>query len=313
MRSGATEAKENAIDGRRKILPSFTLLRMSLRTNQTMNTYSLSRSFGVLLALAATALRLNAADSPASAIQDNSFFIEEAYNQEAGVVQHILTLGYDYTRRGEGKNFEAAFTQEWPFLSQLHQLSYTIPFSRVSESGSSHSGLGDVMLNYRLQALFEDEETPAFAPRISLILPSGNRREGLGNGVVGYQLNLPVSKIVHDRWTVHFNAGSTIYPGMRDRNPLGFHVGASLIYAVSDTFNLMLESLGDWSETALRGGNMERDFVAFISPGARYAFNLPNAQIVVGAAVPIGLSTDAPDVGGFLYCSYESKLFGDKE
>jgi hypothetical protein len=27
---------------------------------------------------------------PAAAIQDNSFLIEEAYNQEEGVVQHIL-------------------------------------------------------------------------------------------------------------------------------------------------------------------------------------------------------------------------------
>ena len=29
---------------------------------------------------------------PAKGIQDNSFLIEEAYNQESGVVQHILNL-----------------------------------------------------------------------------------------------------------------------------------------------------------------------------------------------------------------------------
>jgi predicted mannosyl-3-phosphoglycerate phosphatase (HAD superfamily) len=31
-------------------------------------------------------------DRPAKGIQDNSFLIEEAYNQEAGVVQGIATL-----------------------------------------------------------------------------------------------------------------------------------------------------------------------------------------------------------------------------
>ena len=29
---------------------------------------------------------------PAAGLQDNSFLIEEAYNQEAGVVQHIMGL-----------------------------------------------------------------------------------------------------------------------------------------------------------------------------------------------------------------------------
>ena len=31
---------------------------------------------------------------PRRAIQDNSFFIEEAYNQEAGVVQHIFATSW---------------------------------------------------------------------------------------------------------------------------------------------------------------------------------------------------------------------------
>ncbi|MEY2601950.1 MAG: hypothetical protein QOJ36_1269, partial [Verrucomicrobiota bacterium] len=45
---------------------------------------------------------------------------------------------------------------------------------------------------------------------------------------------------------------------------------------------------------------------ALVSPGVRYAFNLPNdAQLVVGAAVPIGITPDAPDYGLFFYCSFE--------
>lgn len=286
-----------------------------------MNTpSSLFRSIcsAALLASLGGALVATAADvteKPAAAIQDNSFLVEEAYNQEPGIVQNILTMRYDVDRQrgSDDREFVAAFTQEIPVFSQLHQFSYTIPFARQSSGGSHHSGLGDVFLNYRYQALFEDDLIPAFAPRVSLVLPTGNRSEGLGNGAVGYQVNLPFSKIVHDQWTVHFNAGSTLYPGMRDRNPVSFNLGAGVIYAVTPDFNLMVETLADWIETPLRNGNMDRSFEALISPGARYAFNLPKAQIVVGAAVPVGLTHETPDIGGFLYFSYESRLWGREE
>ena len=52
--------------------------------------------------------------------------------------------------------------------------------------------------------------------------------------------------------------------------------------------------------------SVERGTTAIISPGARYAFNLPNdTQIVIGAALPIGLTSDSPDWGMFFYCSFE--------
>ena len=56
---------------------------------------------------------------PAAGVQDNSFLIEEAYNQEAGVVQHIFNL------RRQGHDWSFAFTQEWPVGSQTHQFSYS--------------------------------------------------------------------------------------------------------------------------------------------------------------------------------------------
>jgi hypothetical protein len=42
-------------------------------------------------------------------ISDNSFLIEEAYNQEPGVVQHINT----FTRQRSG-DYAYTFTQEYP-------------------------------------------------------------------------------------------------------------------------------------------------------------------------------------------------------
>src|SRR6185312_16420034 len=60
-----------------------------------------------------------ATSSLAAQIQDNSFLIEEAYNQESGVVQHISTF-----ERADGGDWAYSFTQEWPLGGIRHQLSY---------------------------------------------------------------------------------------------------------------------------------------------------------------------------------------------
>ncbi|MCU1245270.1 MAG: hypothetical protein JWN02_1180, partial [Acidobacteria bacterium] len=62
-----------------------------------------------------------------SPIQDNSFLIEEAYNQDPGVVQHIQT----FARATRGDGWVYTFTQEWPAPSLKHQLSYTLAAARI--------------------------------------------------------------------------------------------------------------------------------------------------------------------------------------
>jgi hypothetical protein len=241
----------------------------------------------------------------AKGIQDNSFFVEEAYNQEPGVVQHILNVPINFINGS--REITPSFTQEWPVFSQTHQFSYTIPYAFTEED----NGMEDMRLNYRLQALTEDEWTPAFAPRLSLVLPTGDRDKGLGTGVVGYETNLPFSKIVSDRWTLHFNAGMSVFPNAQDHHLTNYNLGASAIYAVSRDFNLMLETVAGWNEDITEGElapepTVDRATTALVSPGARYAFNLPNdAQLVVGVALPIGLTSDSPDWGMFFYCSFE--------
>jgi len=242
----------------------------------------------------------------AEGIQDNSFLIEEAYNQEPGVVQHIFNLPSFFT--GYAYEIAPSFTQEWPVFSQTHQLSYTVPFAFTNNNAN---GLPDIRLNYRLQALMEGEGLPAFAPRLTLVLPTGNKHKGFGNGRVGYETNLPFSKIVGDRWTVHFNSGMSIFPDVRGHDLINYNLGGSGIYAVTREFNLMLEIVAGWNEevdfavkTARAAVN--RTMTALISPGFRYAFNCPNdLQIVAGAAAPIGITSDSPDWGLFFYLSFE--------
>ena len=255
-----------------------------------------------------SALEKASSSRPAEAVQDNSFLIEEAYNQEPGVVQHILNIVYT-TQRQAGPDDNAwsfVFTQEWPLFSQTHQLSYTLPYTFLEEGGRATNGIEDISLNYRLQALMESETTPAFAPRLSLILPTGDADDALGDDTVGYQLNLPVSKVVTDRMTLHANAGATLLPDVDGHDLVDYNLGASAIYAVTPDFNLMLEIVAEWEEEAEDFGRTNRDAAVVVSPGFRYAFNHPgDAQTVIGLAAPIGVTETAPEFGVFIYASFE--------
>lgn len=258
--------------------------------------------------LAASSLTAHeSGDRDIDAIKDNSFLVEEAYNQEAGVVQHVLTLGHHLNRMGNEaeRDWELAFTQEWPLFSQTHQLSYTLPYSDLDHSPGPANGLGDALLHYRFQALFENEGQPALAPRFSLILPTGNSRRGLGEGKLGYQFNLPASKGISDRWAAHANIGFTTFPGLRGRDPVTPHIAGSLIYAPTRYLHCLLESFASWPEAIGDSGKTDRATEVVLSPGVRYAINWAGSQGVLGIGAPLGLTRSAPDYGFLLYLSFE--------
>ena len=255
---------------------------------------------------------------PIDVIEDNSFLIEEAYNQEPGVVQHIFTAAY--TKSGRTHGWDFSFTQEWPVFSQDHQFSYTIPSSHLVDEGSRVSGLGDILLTYRYQLLYEGDRKPAVAPHFSLILPTGNRKKGTGNNVVGYQLNLPVSKKISDQIALHFNLGATFLPHVKapvddngnsaKKSLTSANVGGSAIYALFPRFNLMLEWVGNSEQSFSDSGKRQRSFLSTMSPGFRTAIvNEDKLQIVTGAAMPIGLNRKTDNLGAFLYLSIEHDLF----
>lgn len=240
---------------------------------------------------------------PAKGIQDNSFLIEEAYNQEPGVVQHILAW------RRQGRDWLGTFTQEFPLGTQDHQFSYTLPYSFLRSGGVRATGVGDVLLNYRYQALYETSAVPAFAPRLSLILPTGNRDNGLGNGSYGFDSTLPLSKIVSDRVTLHANAGLSTLFDVNGRQPTTYRLGGSAVYAVTRDFNLLFEALGQSEAQVDIGRRIKRDNTLTLSPGSRYAFNFTDMQVVVGAAAPIVMSKQKPEFGVLVYLSVEHKIF----
>lgn len=246
------------------------------------------------------------------AIEDNSFLIEEAYNQEERVVQHISTLMY--TRKPDEAYFYT-FTQEWPAGGQLHQLSYTIPYTYIKSTKAN--GIGDIMLNYRYQLLGHDDWMAA-APRLSFILPTGSTSKGLGSGNYGLQLNLPFSKRLSNYFVAHLNAGMTAgfvsYNGPEDKTIVrlkpSYFWGGSLIWLLSSNFNLMLEYLnninGEFNYNYdLEFGQIEFSHVSIINPGLRFAININELQIVPGFCTPITISSEGSHMDVFFYLSFE--------
>jgi hypothetical protein len=243
-----------------------------------------------------------AGDDPrtVAGIADNSFLIEEAYNQEPGVVQHIATL------QRQRRDWYFAFVQEWPLATQTHQISYSVPFTWLRSDGQRTQGIGDISFNYRYQALMESATTPAFAPRLSLIVPSGSQSKGLGDGSLGVEVLLPFSKIVSDRVALHANAGVTHLFDVYGHSPTSFLLGGSAIYAVTREFNFLLEGLAEWTESVNDVRELERETTFTLNPGFRKAVNFPDdSQFVVGFATPITFSRDRTDFGLFFYLSYE--------
>ncbi len=240
-------------------------------------------------------------------IQDNSFLLEEAYNQEDGVVQHIQVL--QYMKRL--KDWQYTFTQEWPAPKQAHQLSYTLPVTHFHDNDAT--GVGDILLNYRYQAIMKDKI--ALAPRLSLILPTGDSKKGLGTDTVGYQVNIPLSVELADKFVTHWNLGATYTPRAKDStgeksNIHGFNYGASVIYLATENFNLVLEAAGTSTETAQINGIHTTESTFFINPGVRFAINFKSGlQIVPGFSVPIGLGPSGGEYGGLVYLSFEHPLF----
>lgn len=252
-------------------------------------------------------LLLTFAASPLAAdgISDNSFFIEEAYNQEPRVVQHIGNLVFADLDEPDGWTF--AFTQEWPAPGQRHQLSYTLPFIHPGSPG--RSGDGDVLLNYRYQ--LEGTDATAIAPRVSLIVPTGDEDDGLGDGSWGLQLNLPVSHQANERWVLHGNVGATWLadakaPFARDGESLvSPFAGGSAIFLARPTFNLMFETLFTYESSIGPGNSVERNWTGVVSPGLRWAINRDDLQIVPGIALPVIVGDGEATVGAFFYLSFE--------
>lgn len=223
-------------------------------------------------------------------ISDNSFLLEEAYNQEARVVQHVATA------MGDDGIVELGFTQEWPLFSQRHQISYTLPLLRLEDE----TRWGDVEVQYRYQLL---SGRVAVAPSLTAILPTGHDAFGAGNA--GMAVGLPVSVALSPAFAAHTHAGVTLLPNIGDlegstESEVEVSLGQSVVWLAHPRLNMLVEAL--WSRTDAGDAISES---LLVSPGVRAAFNLGSTQIVPGLAVPIGVGASSRERYAFLYLSIE--------
>jgi DtxR family Mn-dependent transcriptional regulator len=263
-----------------------------------------ARVVAMVLMFSAALFAQNGSTSEPWRITDNSFLVEEAFNQERGVFQNIFGL-----TRIAG-TLSASFTQEWPVPAKAHQLSYTL----LLMHDDRNSGFGDTLINYRYQLAEEGPGRPACSPRVSLILPTGDFNDGFGDGSVGLQVNVPFSKQTGD-WYWHWNAGLTWLERAKAtfqegdlrvvrRNQLASpFLAGSAIYRLRPMFHLMLESVLNLEDT-IEERDVKRETIFTLSPGIRGGWNIGEQQVVLGLAVPITWTSEA-DAGVFVYASYE--------
>jgi hypothetical protein len=257
----------------------------------------------LVLMIAAAVCSAAAQTQTSQSIEDNSFLIEEAYNQEKGVIQYISS--FIRTRNGD---FAYGFTNEFPVGGQRHQFSYTVQLVRVG----GNFGLGDTLVNYRYQLHgMREGDRVAISPRFSVILPTGNYGWGTGTGAVGYQTNFPVS-LTHSKFLVtHWNAGLTFTP--RSRNVLGerasttgINLGQSTVFLIKKGFNALVETVWNRNTLVTAPSRATPSYSMLVNPGVRWAYNFKNGlQIVPGVAVPIGVGPSFGERAIFLYLSFE--------
>lgn len=250
------------------------------------------------------------------AFEDNSFLLEEAFNQPMGVIQHVASFSWNNVKKG---NVNFNFTQEIPITDLKHQFSYSLNYSLMEpvDRGNNKSGFGDMYISYR-PSLMSEKQWMMLAPRITLILPTGNSSQGLGQGGWGGQLNVAITKRLSRRLITHYNFGATFiykadhYLDTADeplltyqRNLFHKNAGIGFIWIAQRNVHLLLEYTSNLTQNIQDKGRIVTQHVGTASPGLRYCIDNGKMQIVPGVAVPITIAAGTMDVGVFLYLSFE--------
>jgi hypothetical protein len=254
------------------------------------------------------------------AFEDNSFLLEEAFNQPKGVHQYIANVAFDYLKGGD-YDYAYSFSQEIPLTDKTHQLSYTIFYKMLKEgqTNSEASGLGDFHLSYQ-PMLWGEKKWAMVIPRFTLILPIGNAKDGLSSGSIGAQFNLAVTKRLSRKIVTHYNGGYTFVPSAQryegslsggkiltaEKDIHSQNLGTSIIWYPKRKFNLFLEYVCNFVGSIEADGTLLRSHQSIINPGLRFCIDNGFMQIVPGISMPVNFVDGRYDHSTlFLYLSFE--------
>lgn len=248
-----------------------------------------SRCAALLVLLASTA-------NAQTKLQQNSFLLEEAYNQDIDIYQHFNIMRLDPI----AETWNNSFTVEIPLQSLTHQLSILAPASKVNLLHDSEAGLGDVQLGYKYQWI--DEDPLAAAPHVRLILPTGDSEKNLGHNALGARATLPVSYNPNDQWSFHANLGAGLTPNAKNYNDdkadlVSIQYGSSAVYSPKPNLNLMIELAGANEQDVTGSNKTEWNDSFYISPGAAFSFETTSGmQIVPGLAIPMDVASSSYEI-----------------
>ncbi|HEX5060287.1 MAG TPA: hypothetical protein VFV99_13055 [Kofleriaceae bacterium] len=229
------------------------------------------------------------ADEP---IADNSFLVEEAYNQESGVVQHIQTMQLDLKSHDWGYTF----TEEWPAPNEEHQVSVTVPVNHTD----GKTTLGDLYVHYRRELFHGDHVV--VTPRASLWLRTGQEAAPAS----GVQFQACVSVQPDGVLVLHSNVGVSAPLSNGSASDTYVVLGQSLIWLAQPKLNLLVEAAATFP-TATMSTDVSRELV--VSPGLRTAIDFSSGlQIVPGVAAPLSIDADHHAWALLFYLSFEHPL-----
>jgi hypothetical protein len=237
----------------------------------------------------------------------NSFLVEEAFTQEAGVVEHIGAFRFS---RQSG-TWEYSLTQEWPLFNAKHQLSFTLPFEWEPVATEGATGMGDAEVSYGYQLMADDRSGIFVSPRLGLVLPTGDVERGRGAGAPGVEASLPVSISVSRDVVANWNLGASYTPSAR--NPQGdeadmvrYELGGSLIWMARPLLGLITGAVWESGDEVDGRGETSRSNRLLVAPGIRGTVNLGRGlQLVPGIMVPIGLGPSDGERAIYLFLSLE--------
>jgi hypothetical protein len=251
-------------------------------------------------------------------IEDNSFLVDEAFNQEKGVMQYTSNF---YWSDMNSNCMAYTFTHEIPVFSNHHQVSYTLQYNFSQPFGTSrNSGPGDMTIGYTYLATGKDDWLMT-VPQINFIIPTGDPARGLGNGGFGGKLSLALTKRLSGAIVTHYNISyTTIYKAdyyintfqaesrKGEKNIKVNTFAASVIWYPASRFNLMLESVANYVNGIGVNGSNLRGWQVISNPGVRFAADLNKALLVAGVSCPITFDSNSADQAGILiYLSIEAR------
>lgn len=239
-------------------------------------------------------------------IEDNSFLLEEAFNQKEGEFQFIQK--YQTDRSGA---IDYNLELEAPITNETHQFSFDISRSRPEDI--SESSFSDLALNYRWQAF--NQNGILLAEKIGIVLPTGSVGKNTGQGAVGWNLLQAATISFSDVLMNHWNMGLTVFPEAEspgdDKTIMGLNAGTSFVYLYRDDLNFLLEAVFETGESFGLDGEVSNEKSFYLNPGLRFArnFDFKQTQVVPGLSFPLEYTDSQVRPGILLYLSVESTLY----